>query len=121
MILDARRDTQLDRSDEFPKTTIRRRGPFWQGVTTEVLNPKTALFFLSFIPQFVNRESGHVFLQFLFLGSVSVGLNTSADLIVTALAGPLGELHSLLGNLRAASAYGDGSDHDRVGNVPGNQ
>jgi len=59
-------------------------------VTTEVLNPKTALFFLSFIPQFVNRESGHVFVQFLLLGSLSVGLNTSADLVVTALAGPLG-------------------------------
>ena len=66
------------------------QGAFRQGIFTEVLNPKTALFFLSFIPQFVNRESGHVFLQFFLLGSVSVGLNTSADLIVTALAGPLG-------------------------------
>src|SRR5215472_12374474 len=33
-----------------------RRNPLWQGVMTEVLNPKTALFFLSFIPQFVNRS-----------------------------------------------------------------
>jgi threonine/homoserine/homoserine lactone efflux protein len=36
-----------------------------------------------------------VFLQFLLLGSVSVALNTSADLVVTALAGPLGNrIHS---------------------------
>ncbi len=90
MILDARRDTQQVATEVLTQATMPRRGPFWQGVTTEVLNPKTALFFLSFIPQFVNRESGHVFLQFLLLGSVSVGLNTAADLVVTALADPLG-------------------------------
>jgi threonine/homoserine/homoserine lactone efflux protein len=64
--------------------------PLWQGVATEVLNPKTALFFLSFIPQFVSRSSGHVFLQFAMLGTISVLMNTTADLLVVALAGPLG-------------------------------
>jgi threonine/homoserine/homoserine lactone efflux protein len=49
------------------------------------------LFFLSFIPQFVNRSHGHVFLQFVLLGTLSVTLNTSADIIVTILAGPLGQ------------------------------
>lgn len=92
MILDARGDTTSSTDAVLTQGTMPRRGPFWQGVTTEVLNPKTALFFLSFIPQFVNRASGHVFLQFLLLGSLSVGLNTSADLVVTALAGPLGNL-----------------------------
>jgi threonine/homoserine/homoserine lactone efflux protein len=67
------------------------RNPLWQGVATEVLNPKTALFFLSFIPQFVDRAHGHVFFQFVTLGTISVVLNTTADLIVIALAGPLGE------------------------------
>jgi len=66
------------------------RNPLWQGVATEVLNPKTALFFLSFIPQFVVRASGHVFLQFVTLGTISVAMNTTADLIVIALAGPIG-------------------------------
>src|SRR3981081_3830353 len=66
------------------------RNPLWQGVATEALNPKTALFFLSFIPQFVTRETRHVFLQFVVLGTLSVVLNTSADLIVIMLAGPLG-------------------------------
>ena len=86
MILDAKKDNVASFAD-LP----RGRNPFWQGVTTEVLNPKTALFFLSFIPQFVNRGHGHVFLQFVFLGTLSVTLNTSADIVVTLLAGPLGQ------------------------------
>jgi threonine/homoserine/homoserine lactone efflux protein len=89
MILDARKDQA---SLAPPMETDRpARNPLWQGIATEVLNPKTALFFLSFIPQFVNRSGGHVFLQFVALGTISVVLNTSADLVVIALAGPLGE------------------------------
>ncbi len=86
MILAAR-----ETGDELPAEAVEAaRNPFWQGIATEVLNPKTALFFLSFIPQFVNRDGGHVFAQFLALGAVSVSLNTSADLVVTWFAGPLG-------------------------------
>ena len=97
MILEARRDARLDARREksapgaIPQTSKSARNPLWQGVATEVLNPKTALFFLSFIPQFVNRANGHVFLQFVALGTISVVMNTTADLIVIALAGPLGE------------------------------
>ncbi len=86
MILDARTEEGVSFA-----SLPRGRSPFWQGVMTEVLNPKTALFFLSFIPQFVNRGSGHVFLQFVLLGTLSVTLNTSADIVVTLLAGPLGQ------------------------------
>jgi threonine/homoserine/homoserine lactone efflux protein len=88
MILDARREKDGRVLIENVKPL---RNPLWQGVATEVLNPKTALFFLSFIPQFVVRGNGHVFLQFVTLGTISVVLNTTADLIVIALAGPLGE------------------------------
>ncbi len=65
------------------------QGAFRQGILTEALNPKTALFFLSFIPQFIAPERGHVFFQFLLLGSISVILNTTADLVVVLLAAPL--------------------------------
>jgi len=89
MIFDARKpEAPLPKSSAI--TSLRARNPLWQGVATEVLNPKTALFFLSFIPQFVNRGGGNVFLQFVTLGIISVFLNTSADLIVIILAGPLG-------------------------------
>jgi threonine/homoserine/homoserine lactone efflux protein len=87
MILDARKDS----GEVVVHDVMTKRNPLWQGVATEVLNPKTALFFLSFIPQFVVRANGHVFLQFVTLGTISVVLNTTADLIVIALAGPLGE------------------------------
>ena len=85
MILDSRRD------EEISLAPARAKNPFWQGVMTEVLNPKTALFFLSFIPQFVNHANGHVFAQFVVLGTISVSLNTTADIVVTLLAGPLGQ------------------------------
>ena len=90
MILDARRQERFSTDDVPAATGVAARNPLWQGVATEVLNPKTALFFLSFIPQFVNRETGNVFLQFILLGTVSVALNTSADLIAILLAWPLG-------------------------------
>ncbi len=85
MILEAR-----SQGDAPMVLTLRSRNPFWQGVATEVLNPKTALFFLSFIPQFVDHTRAHVFWQFVTLGTISVSLNTTADLVVTMFAGPLG-------------------------------
>jgi threonine/homoserine/homoserine lactone efflux protein len=92
MILEARREkaNAEEISLDAPAEVRRVRNPLWQGVATEVLNPKTALFFLSFIPQFVDRSGGHVFLQFVALGTISVVMNTTADLMVIALAGPLG-------------------------------
>ena len=91
MILDARKEKDVDAAEATAQAIKPQRNPLWQGVATEVLNPKTALFFLSFIPQFVNRADGHVFLQFVTLGTISVVMNTSADLLVIAMAGPLGE------------------------------
>jgi threonine/homoserine/homoserine lactone efflux protein len=77
------------RNAELPISTLApSQGAFRQGIFTEALNPKTALFFLSFIPQFIAPQAGHV-LQFLVLGALSVTLNTTADLLVVLLAVPL--------------------------------
>jgi threonine/homoserine/homoserine lactone efflux protein len=78
------------RNAEIPaEAAAPAQGSFRQGILTEALNPKTALFFLSFIPQFVVPGRGHVFLQFIVLGAISVSLNTIADLVVVFMAAPL--------------------------------
>jgi threonine/homoserine/homoserine lactone efflux protein len=59
---------------------------FREGVVVEALNPKTAAFFLAFIPQFLDPAAAHPALQFMALGLVSVALNTFADVVVVVLA-----------------------------------
>jgi len=59
---------------------------FREGAIVEALNPKTAAFFLAFIPQFVDPARGSVAAQFVMLGLISVALNTLADVVVTFLA-----------------------------------
>ncbi len=81
---------------------------FSQGVLTEVLNPKTALFFLSFIPQFVSLPQGHVAAQFLMLGTISVTLNTCADILVACFAGPLGARMKRSAKLRSRQRAASG-------------
>jgi threonine/homoserine/homoserine lactone efflux protein len=82
------RSRNIPMNEASPSTESRHA--FRQGVATEVLNPKTALFFLSFLPQFVNPQLGHVVVQFLLMGVMSVSLNTTADLLVVSFAAPLG-------------------------------
>jgi threonine/homoserine/homoserine lactone efflux protein len=80
----------VSRNEAIPENVAAPKGSaFRQGIFTEVLNPKTALFFLSFIPQFIAPERGPVFWQFVVLGVCSVTMNTLADLAVVYLAGPL--------------------------------
>jgi threonine/homoserine/homoserine lactone efflux protein len=64
---------------------------FREGVAVEALNPKTAAFFLAFIPQFVDPAQGHVAVQFMVLGFVSVALNTLADIAVAFAASRIRE------------------------------
>ena len=62
------------------------RRAFREGVVVEAFNPKTAAFFLAFIPQFLDPAAAHPAFQFLALGLISVALNTIADIIVVVLA-----------------------------------
>jgi threonine/homoserine/homoserine lactone efflux protein len=64
---------------------------FSQGVVVAVLNPKTALFFLAFLPQFVERSAGAVPLQMLTLGCIFVLMAIVSDGMYALLAGSLGQ------------------------------
>ena len=65
---------------------------FRQAVLTEVLNPKTALFFLAFLPQFVRPENGSTALQLAILGIVFVLLGLLSTVVFAVGAGRLGNL-----------------------------
>lgn len=91
--------TLLARGEERadPSLDAISRGALRQGVLTEALNPKTALFFLAFIPQFID-PTGNAFGQFVLLGAITTLLTSGADLLVVLAAGRLDIL--LRGNRR---------------------
>jgi threonine/homoserine/homoserine lactone efflux protein len=60
------------------------------GVLTGLLNPKVAIFFLAFLPQFVRPERGAVVLQFAVLGLVLATLGVLGDSLVAVLAARTG-------------------------------
>ena len=87
----ARRDASTALSGGVPSPPVGPRHAFREGVVVEALNPKTAAFFLAFIPQFVDPATGSVALQFMLLGFVSVTLNTLADVVVAFAASSIRE------------------------------
>jgi len=66
------------------------RRAFAQGVVVNVLNPKTALFFLAFLPQFVDADAAHPALQIAFLGLLFALLGLVTDSMWALVAGTAG-------------------------------
>jgi threonine/homoserine/homoserine lactone efflux protein len=82
-----RADTQAA-ADPEPTSAAR---VYFQGLLTNVLNPKVALFFLAFLPQFADPSRGDVVGQMLLLGLVFAALGLGVDLIVAFLASSAGD------------------------------
>lgn len=59
---------------------------YWQGFFVNILNPKTALFFFAFLPQFVDPAKGNIIGQNLLLGAVFVGMAIITDSMYALLA-----------------------------------
>jgi threonine/homoserine/homoserine lactone efflux protein len=95
------RDTAL--AVERERESLRRA--FARGAVVNILNPKTALFFLAFLPQFVDADRGAVWSQALVLGLVFVGLGFVSDSLYALAAGSAADL---LRRRRGLMRYGSG-------------
>lgn len=71
---------------EIERKSARRA--FFESITVEVLNPKTAIFFMAFLPQFIDASAAWpVWLQFVILGTIVNLMFSSADVVCVFLAG----------------------------------
>jgi threonine/homoserine/homoserine lactone efflux protein len=76
------------------------RRAFFESATVEILNPKTAIFFVAFLPQFIDASaSSPVWLQFIVLGTIVNAMFSSADIVCVLVAGTV--MNRLKGSNRA--------------------
>ena len=87
----------------------RLRRVFAQGVVVNVLNPKTALFFLAFLPQFVDPHRGHATLQIALLGLTFAALGMVTDSVWAVGAGAAGDVLRRSRRFASVQRYVSGS------------
>jgi threonine/homoserine/homoserine lactone efflux protein len=104
--LGIRRLLERDPQETIEQKTEPLRRAFARGAVVNVLNPKTALFFVAFLPQFVDADRGGVWSQALVLGLVFVGIGLVSD---SAYALAAGTVSGLLRRRRRVLRYGSGA------------
>ncbi|MBO2456596.1 LysE family translocator [Actinomadura violacea] len=77
--------------DDAPTAPPSNRRAYFNGLATNLLNPKMVTFTIAFLPQFIDPEMGRVWLQFAFLGTILIALEFLVDGTVGVLAGRIGE------------------------------
>lgn len=85
-----RREEPFELSGDAPRVKLNRI--FAQGIVVNVLNPKAALFFFAFLPQFVDPNRGQVAAQILFLGVLFALLGVTTDTFWALTAGTVADL-----------------------------
>ena len=103
--LGVRKLLQRDEETRVERTREPLRRAFVRGTIVNALNPKTALFFLAFLPQFVAPDRGGVWSQALVLGLVFVGLGLVTDSLYALAAG---SVSGLLRRRRNSVRFGSG-------------
>ncbi len=88
---------------------------YWQGLVVNVLNPKTALFFLAFLPQFVDPARGSVATQTLILGCLLALLGLTNDVVYALAAGSAGAWLKGSGRFRAIERWVSGTVYVGLG------
>jgi threonine/homoserine/homoserine lactone efflux protein len=103
--LGVRKLLERDREEDVETEPEPLRRALVRGIIVNVLNPKTALFFLAFLPQFIDADRGGVWSQALVLGFVFVGLGLVSDSLYALAAGTVG---GLIRRRRKLVRYGSG-------------
>jgi threonine/homoserine/homoserine lactone efflux protein len=88
---------------------------FTQGFLVNLLNPKTALFFYAFLPQFVDPARGGVGEQILLFGALFVLLASCTDSLYALLSSMVGNILSRNGHIRRVQRYVTGSVYIALG------
>jgi threonine/homoserine/homoserine lactone efflux protein len=100
MLFASRGQQESLQSSIRPPAAIGMRTIFFQGFLTNVLNPKVALFFLAFLPQFIRSDASSKAMAFVILGLAFAATGTVWNLIVAWSAGRLAAAWSGLGRMR---------------------